>query len=500
MQIIEAIMAVLTPFSLLMVTIGVCVGLVFGVIPGLNTPIAMALALPFTFSLGNVPTICLIMGIYMGGVSGGLVTSIMLKIPGTAAAVATTFDGYPMALNGEGLKALQIGAFASFFGGMFSGLALLTLTPLLSRVALGFGPWEYFGSSLLALSLVCVLVDGKLVKGFISTGLGLLATTVGMSPIDGIATRFTFGNYNLENGFSLIAIVIGIFALPEVLNNAGKLRDTVKPMEIEKKNFYILGLSDIRKYLGTFLRSSFIGTFVGILPGMGGGPAGMIAYAQAKRLSRTPEEFGKGTGYGVAAAESANNSTTGGALIPTLALSIPGDTTTAIMLGAFTIQGIVTGPLLSINHPVLFRTIIFSVIVANIVMFVVQASTIRFMSKIIQVPRTYLVPIITLFCITGVYTLNNNIFDVYYTLGFLVLGYILDKNGYPIAPFILAAVLGGIVEGSLRRALSYYDTFVGCLSQPSIGTLFFVIAVIVPLVSIVMSIIRTHRTERSSAA
>lgn len=496
MEIMEAIMNIMSPIPLLMIFLGVVMGLIFGVVPGLNTPIAMALVLPFTFSMGNIPTICLIMGIYMGGVSGGLVTAIMLKIPGTAASVATTFDGYPMALKGEGLKALQIGTLSSFFGGIFSGIALITLTPLLSKVALGFGPWEYFGSSILALSLVCVLVDGELLKGFISTGLGLFATTVGMSPIDGIATRFTFGNFHLENGFSLIAIVIGIFALPEVINNAGNLLTTIKPMAIEKRRFYILPIKEIKKYLGTWTRSSILGTIVGILPGLGGGPAAMIAYAQEKRLSKTPEKFGKGTGYGVAAAESANNATTGGALIPTLALGIPGDTTTAIMLGAFSIQGIVTGPLLSINHPVMFRTILFTVIIANIFMFAVQAGSIRYMAKIITIPRAYLVPLITLFCVAGVYTLNNNIFDVYYMLGFALLGYILSKNKYPIAPFILAAVLGGIVEGSLRRALSYYGTFSGCMQQPSIGTIFFVIAVLVPVVSILSTIIRQNKAKK----
>jgi putative tricarboxylic transport membrane protein len=494
MEFLTVITNIINPFCLLMVTTGVMVGLTFGVIPGLNTPIAMALVLPFTFSLGTIPTICLIMGIYMGGVSGGLVTAIMLKIPGTAASVATTFDGYPMALKGEGLNALSIGTFASFFGGIFSGLTLILFTPLLSKLAISFGPWEYFGSSVLALSLVCALSNGKLVKGFLSMGLGLLITTVGMSPIDGIATRFTFGNLNIENGFSIIAIVIGIFALPEIINTSGRLKDKIVPVEIKKRRFYTLSLKEIKKYLGTFVRSSCIGTVIGILPGMGGGPAGMIAYAQEKRMSKTPEEFGKGTGYGVAASESANNATTGGALIPTLALSIPGDTTTAIILGAFSIQGIVTGPLLSINEPILFKSIIFSFFIANIVMFLVQASTIPYMSKIIQVPRAYLIPIITVFCITGVICINNNIFEVYYTLGFALLGYILDKNDYPIAPLILGAVLGGIVETSLRRSISYYGSFSGCLSRFSVGTLFFVIALIVPIVAIAMDMKKRKQT------
>lgn len=489
---------VLNPSSLFMIALGVLIGLVFGVIPGLNTPIAMALILPFTFTLGTIPTICIIMGIYMGGVSGGLVTAVLFKIPGTAASVATTFDGYPMAMKGEGLQALCIGTFGSFFGGIFSSFALLLFAPLLSKIAIQFGPWEYFGATTIALSLICVLSNGKLIKGFISVGLGLFITTVGMSPIDGIATRFTFGNYNLENGFSLIAIVIGVFAMPEIINTTAKISEKIKPVEVPKKLFYTLSLKEIKKYFGTFLRSSILGTVFGILPGLGGGPAGLVAYAQEKKLSKTPEQFGQGIGYGVAAPESANNATTGGALIPTLALSIPGDTTTAIILGAFALQGIVTGPLLSINQPVLFRTIIFIVFIANIFMFILQGLSIRYLAKIIQAPRFYLIPIISFFCFTGIMCINNNVFDLYYSIGFILLGYILDKNGYPIAPLILGVVLGGVIETNLRRSFSYYGNFMGCLSRPSVGTIFLFIAILVPLVSIASVIIRFFKNRKAA--
>lgn len=490
MELITVFTNVINPVSLALIFLGVAVGLIFGVIPGLNTPIAMALALPFTFSLETVHMICLIMGIYMGGVSGGLVTAIMLKIPGNAAAMATTFDGYPMALKGRGLQALQIGTFASFFGGVFSCLALMFFSPLLAKAAIGFGPWEYFGSSLLALSLVCVLARGNLVKGFITMGLGLLFTSVGMSPIDGIATRFTFGNYFLENGFELIAIVIGVFAVPELIKNTGHLDEKVVPVSVEKRWFYMLPWRDIKKFSGTFVRSGIIGTLIGIIPGMGAGPAGLLSYEQAKKLSKDPEEFGKGNPFGVAAAESANNATTGGALTPMLALGIPGDTTTAIILGAFAMQGITTGPLLNINYPVLFKTIIFSVLVANFVMFIVQAGTIRYMAKIIQVPRCYLIPVITVFCITGIICLNNSIFDAYCTLGFIFLGYLFQRNNYPVVPLILGAVLGGIIETNLRISISYYGSFLNCLTRFSLGSVFFAIAAIIPASYIILNLKR----------
>lgn len=480
---IQVVQNVFNPQSLALILLGVVVGNTFGCIPGLNTPIAIALCLPFTMVMEAVPSVCLLMGIYMGGVSGGLVSAILLKIPGTAAAVATTFDGYPMTLNGKGTEALTLGAFASFFGGIFSSFMLLLLAPILSKLAIGFGPWEYFGATVLALSMVCVLIQGRMIKGFIALGIGLLAKCVGMSPIDGIAYRFSFGNVNMENGFSLIAVIIGVFALPEIVNNAGKLKEIITVSKVKKKVFHMLQPKDIKRHFVNFLRSSVIGTVIGILPGLGGGPAGLMAYAAAKKASKTPELFGKGCEEGIAASESANNATTGGALIPMLSLSVPGDTSTAVIMGAFAIQGIVVGPKLILTEPVLFRTIIMAVFVANIFMFLYQASTLGIMTKVIEIPKMFLMPLIVVFCVTGIFCLNGNVFDLYYTIGFIVLGYILDKNDYPIAPLILGMILGGTVEENLRRSIVYYGTFGECLKLKSIGTLFFVIAVIIPVVS-----------------
>lgn len=487
MDMMQVFQNIINPQCLLLIMLGVVIGNIFGCIPGLNTPIAIALVLPFTLVMDPVPSVSLIMGIYMGGVSGGLISAILLKIPGTAASVATMFDGYPMTLNGKGTEALTLGAFASFFGGVFSSFMLLLLAPLLAKLALGFGPWEYFGSALLALSLVCILIKGNMVKGFISMGIGLLIKCVGMSPMDGVAARFTFGSYQMENGFNLIAVIIGVFALPEIVNNAAKLKIKIEVSQVKKRFFYMLPFKDIKRHMGTFLRSSVIGTVIGILPGMGGGPAGMIAYAQAQKLSKTPEMYGKGCDEGVAASESANNATTGGALIPMLALGVPGDTSTSIILGAFMMQGIPTGPTLSMTQPTLFQTIIFATFIANIFMFLYQGSTLRVMSKIIQIPRMYLMPIIAVFCITGIICVNNNIFDTYYTLVFIVLGFVLEKNNYPIAPLVLGVVLGGIIEENLRRSLVYHSTFTNCLTLPSIGTVFFYIAVLAPIISALLN-------------
>lgn len=500
MEILQAIGAVLTVPNLLLILAGVIIGLVFGTIPGLNTPIAIAILLPFTFAMGVVPSMSLLLGTYMGGVAGGLISAILLRIPGTAASVATVFDGYPMTLNGRAAEALSIGAFASVFGGIFSAIALLLLTPVLASLAIAFGPWEYFGTVFFGLSLVCLLMRGRMLKGFIATLIGVLIKTVGIDPINGIASRFTFGNAELDAGFDLVVVVIGVFALPEILYTSGKLGDIPIPQKFQSKWFFVPTVRQISVQLGNMFRSSIIGTVIGILPGLGGGPAALIAYAQAKKFSKHPEEFGKGCPDGVAASESANNATTGGALIPMLALGVPGDTVTAILIGAMAIQGFTCGPLLLMQEPVLFRTLIAIVIVANLFMFVVQASTVKWAAKVLQMPRYFLMPLIAVFCILGVISVNNRVFDLYYMFAFVLLGYALDKNGYPLAPLMLGVILGGMVEQNLRRSLSYYGTFWDCLKLPSVGTLFFALGVLLPIISVIGNAREQMRSRRSASA
>lgn len=495
---IEVLQNVFNPASLFLILAGVIIGNIFGCIPGLNTPIAIALVLPITMVMDPVTSVCLLMGVYMGGVSGGLVSAILLRIPGTAAAVATVFDGYPMAQQGKGTRALTLGVFASFFGGIFSSIMLLIFAPLLSKVAIAFGPWEYFGASLLALSLVCALAQGNLLKGFISLGIGLLAKCVGQSPIDGVALRYTFGTDFLRSGFALVAVVIGVFALPEIVNNAAQMKNAIPVGEVDKKLFHVLDFKSIIRYLGNMLRSSIIGTVIGILPGLGGGPAALVSYAAAKKASDHPESFGNGAEEGVIASETANNATTGGALIPLLSLSVPGDTATAVMMGALTIQGIPIGPKLSIAQPVLFKTIIMVVFVANIFMFLYQASTLGFMSKVLQVPRMYLMPIICVFCLTGIFCLRSNVYDLYYTIVFVIIGYILEKNHYPVAPLIMGMILGGMVEENLRRSIVYYGSFHECVLHMSVGTVFFLAAVIVPVIAVVNEIRRNKKNVKAA--
>ncbi len=481
---------------LLLILLGVVIGNVFGCIPGLNAPIAVALALPLTFIMTTNQAIALIMGLYMGCVSGGLVSAVLLRIPGTASNVATCFDGYPLAQQGRATDALSYGAFASFFGGIFSSICLLIMAPWLSNLAIGFGPWEYFGTAVMSLVIVCVMMGNRMLKGLISVCIGLLLKTVGVSPVDGVAMRYTFGLDSLANGFDLVVVIIGVFAISEVIKQISKIAVKPKLMEVKKKKFYFPSFATIKRNIKVMIFSSFLGTFIGILPGMGGGAASLISYEQTKKMSKTPEKFGTGCEEGIFSCESANNATTGGALIPMLALGVPGDTVTAIIMGALMLQGITPGPYFSMQNQVLFSSIILIVFIANIFMFLYQSSTIGFMAKITKLPKYLLFPIITLFCMAGTISIRNNVFDLIYLVAFGIIGYVLDNNDYPIAPFILANVLGAVVEGNLRRAITYYEDFWGCLQVPSIGTLFFAIAVILPIIKITRDILKKRKAGK----
>jgi putative tricarboxylic transport membrane protein len=477
----QVLQNVFEPSVIGLIFVGTVLGMIFGAIPGLNTPVAIALVLPFTYSLGPVPTVGLIMGVYMAGISGGLISAILLKIPGTVSSIATTLDGYPMARKGKAAEALAIGTYASFIGGILSALALLLLTPWLSRLAIGFGPLEYLGTCLVALSLICTLMNGRIIKGFICVCLGLLLASMGISPLDGTAMRLTFGSMDLANGFNMIALIIGAYAFPELFTVAADIKAKLVPMEFRKQWIYLPRWSDLTGTLKTFFRSTFIGIGIGILPGMGPSMAGMVSWAQAKNGSKHPEEFGKGCAEGIVASECSNNAVTGGAIIPMLALSVPGDSSTAVILGALTIQGIQCGPLLVLRDPGFFQSVILCVFLANIMMFLVQAGTIRFTAKILLIDKAYLLPMIVVFCCTGAFSINNRIFDVWSIFLFAIIGYVLEKNDYPLMPAILAFVLGPMIEEYYRRTLINYGSFENVLTTFSVGSVLVLLGILLTL-------------------
>ena len=474
-------LGLLRPEIIFSMVIGVIFGIIFGSIPGLTITTAVVLIIPITYTMTPLTAISTMISVYIGGMSGGLISAILLRMPGTSSAVATTFDGYPMAQNGEAAKALGIGISASLFGGLFSSIALLIIAPQLTKVALQFGPLEYFSIAVFALSLVSILVKGDVIKGIFTAMLGLVFGFVGSSPIDG-TNRLTFGNSALNGGFKLLVVIIGLFALSELFSTSQRVGERVDIGNTRLKMSHMLpSIKDFFSKWRNLLRSSVIGTFIGILPGLGGGPGGMISYALAKRASKDPDSFGFGNPEGIYASETANNAVTGGALIPLITLGIPGDVVAAVLLGGFLIHGVSVGPLLFNDQPEITYSIILSVFLANLIMFGVMLIGIKFFVRILKTPRYLLLPLIIVFCVVGVLGINSRTFDVHTMVFFGVIGYVLEKNRYPLPPFILSFILGPMIEENLRRSLMYYGNIGSALTTFSIGSVFLALSIILPI-------------------
>ncbi|MDO5538080.1 MAG: tripartite tricarboxylate transporter permease, partial [Desulfovibrionaceae bacterium] len=361
-MILQALSTLCDPFSLICMAIAMAYGILLGAIPGLTATMAVALLIPLTYTLPkSVAMVCFI-AVYIGGISGGLISAILLRMPGTPSSIATTFDGYPMAQKGMAGRALGLGIQASFIGGIISAVALILIAPPLADFAVTFGPFEYAALACFSLSMVSSLSEKDRLKGIMSALLGLFFSCVGQSPIDG-SHRFVFGFSELSAGFEILSVLIGLFAVSEILQSSGSLHEKAEKISasLRLKDFFPPVRETVSKWR-SYLRASCIGTFMGILPGIGGGPGGLVAYAQEKRASKTPEKFGTGCPEGLIASETSNNAVTGGALIPMLTLGIPGDATTAIVMGGFIVHDIRPGPLLFQNSPGIVTTILISVI------------------------------------------------------------------------------------------------------------------------------------------
>lgn len=474
--------------------IGSTAGIIFGSVPGLSSTTGVALVLPFTYTMDVFPSIALLLGVYFGGMSGGLIPAILMKIPGTPASVATTFDGYPMVLRGEASRAMGIGICSSLFGGLFSAFALIFCAPLLSAFALSFGPFEYFGVTFFALMIVSSILDKQILKGYISLGLGLLMSCIGSSPIDGVK-RFDVGISAMAGGFQLMSVVIGMFAVAEMFNSIKFVGQKNNSVEEIKMDQFFLKFSEWRKYIWNLLAASVIGTIAGILPGLSGGPGSMMSYVQAKKMSKNPEKFGTGCPEGVIASEAANNAVTGGALIPLFSLGVPGDTATGLLMGALAIQGVQVGPILFQTDPTLVESVLYSSVLINIIVFCLAVFALRMFINILNVPKHILIPIIIVFCVLGCYSANQRLFDVYTMLIFGYLGYILDKNGYNLTALILGFLLGGTVESYLRRALIFYGSFEKAMVGSNFGGIFVVIGVLYPIISIIIDLIKKQKSK-----
>lgn len=426
-------------------------GIVFGAIPGLTGALAVTLLLPFTYSMDSVSGITLLIAVYVGSISGGLISAVLLNIPGTPASVATTFDGAPMAKNGRAGDALLIGVFSSLLGGIFSGLCLVMIAPKLAKVALVFGSWEYFGMGIMGLCVVVSLCAKDRIKGYMSAVIGLILAMVGMDPVSSV-NRLTFGQWQLGAGLAELPTLMGLFAMAEVLAQTKTFGQRVETLEVQKISFWPRRglLKGTWKTMGV---GALIGTFVGILPGVGQGTASMLSYTQAQQTSKEPEKFGTGIEEGIVASEVANNAVCGGALIPMMALAVPGDLITAVLLGALTVHGIQPGPQLFTTSGDLVGVIFFTYVVANIVMYLLMLLLMRVFVKLLKVPLNYLLPMVLLMCVVGAITTNNRTFDawVLYVVG--VVGFVLLARGLSVAPMVLGFILGKIVESNFRTGV-----------------------------------------------
>ena len=453
-QLIVGFMTIIEPMNFLAVFVGVLGGMILGAMPGLTAPMGVALLIPFTYGMMPVPAITMLVSLYCGATFGGSIAAILVHAPGTPAAAATTFDGYPLAQKGQAGKALGMACISSAIGGLFSVLVLIMLAPLLAEVAIKFGPPEYFALSIFGLSMISSLGSKSVAKNLLGGTIGVFIACVGMDEISGFS-RYDFGLTHLMDGVSFIPVMIGLFAATEIFRQA---EGGIKKIVVDKKISGMLPTwKEIKSVKTTLVRSSLIGTFIGILPAEGGTVASFIGYNEAKRFSKTPEKFGTGCLEGVAAPECANNAATGGAMIPTMALGIPGSGTTAVILGALLIHGMRPGPLLFMQHANVVYAVFIGMFFANLMFLGLGLGGAKIFSQILRVPNYVLSPIILVLCFVGTYALHNNMADVWIMLICGLVGYKMKAYGFAAAPIVLGLVLGELIEISLRRSLIVFD-------------------------------------------
>lgn len=449
--------------------LGVISGIVIGALPGFTATMGVALFVPFTYSMGTNYAFAFLISLYCSAVYAGSIPAILIRTPGTPAAIATINDGYPMAQKGKAGKALGIAMYASVFGGIFSAIILTLTSKYVADAALKFGPQEYFAIAVLGLSMVIGMAEKSMIKGLISMALGLLLTVIGQDVQTGFP-RFTYGNFNLFSGLQILPVMIGIFAISEVLASITK---SSKPVCVKQD---ISGIFSSYKYIvkNFFLviKCSAIGTFMGSLPGVGAVTASFLGYNEATRCSKNPKEMGTGRPEGIMAPEAANNAVTGGALIPLLSLGIPGDPVTAILLGALMIKGLRPGPELFQTDIDVVYGLFITMILANIVILLVSLIGIRFIARVLEVPNYILNPLVLMFCVVGSYALRNSMFDVYVAIGFGIIGFLMRRYGFPLGSFTLAMILGSLIEYKMLMSLALSKgSFVTFISRPISGTL-----------------------------
>ena len=474
--------------------LGTLIGVVGGALPGITNTMTVIMVLPFTFGLEPLQGLAAMIGVYVGGESGGLIASCLLGIPGKPSSVATMFDGFPMTQKGEPGRALWLGIWASFFGGLLGGVFLVGTTEPLARIALEFGPWEYFSLFVFALSMVAGLTGASLSKGLLSGAIGLVITIMGNDPVMGQA-RLTLGIRFLEGGIPFLPVLIGVFAFAQIMSDVEKMgRGRPDPAKGFSTPKLVVSHAKVvweilsRPFL--LLWTSFIGVLIGVLPAIGGSAANVMAYDQAKKFSKRPEKFGTGIPEGIIASEAANNSNVGGSLVTIMAFGIPGDAVTAVMLGALTIHGIQPGPLFIAQEPKLAYGIFAAYLLAHFIMIVIMLIGVRWFLRIVTVPKSILFPIILVLCAVGAFALDNTMANVYVLLLCGLLGYGMVKGGLPLAPLILGVILGDQIEINLVRAIMTDSNMWLFLTRPISGGL-----LAASVASVVFALWQHHRAK-----
>ncbi|MDZ5442596.1 tripartite tricarboxylate transporter permease [Micromonospora sp. 4G57] len=473
---------VLEPTNLLYCLIGVVIGMLIGVLPGLGPAATIAILLPVTFGIEPVTAIIMLAGIFYGAQYGGTITSVLLRLPGEASSVVTVFDGHALARQGRAGTALGIAAVGSFIGGTVSIIALTLVAPVVASFALDFGPPEYTALALLGILLVATVSSGGRLKAVVAACIGLLLATVGRDSFTG-AERFTFDNLSLADGLDFVPIAMGLFGLGEILYNLEERHRAVQAPTMVANVWP--SRADLREASGAIGRGSVLGFVLGILPGGGATLSSLAAYALEKRRSKNPERFGKGAIEGVAAPETANNAAATSSFIPLLTLGIPANATMAVIFGALLIQGVSPGPQLVSQEPELFWGVVNSMYIGNILLLIMSIPLVGLFVKILRVRATILAPVTVLITLVGVYTVNNDVFDIVLVIVFGALGYLMKKFGFDPGPLVLAFVLGSLLEDSLRRSLLIFDgDATGFFTRPIAGTLlvvFLLVALLPPI-------------------
>ena len=466
---------------ILIALLGVVAGIIFGAIPGMTATMAVAVFLPMTYAYDLNMALYLLLGLYVGGISGGLVPAILINIPGTPSSITTTFDGYPMAKRGEGERALKIGILSSFIGGMISLICLWLFTPMLSAAALKFSAVEKFLIILFALTVIAALSKGQMLRGVFAGFLGVLTSLIGMFSVNN-AYRMVPAMFKskMQDGFQLLPVLIGLFAIAQIFEEAEEgMRFKIDKVDGEMNGNTKFSLKDFKGQGVNLVRSALIGTFMGVLPGVGGSAASILAYAQAKNFSKHPELLGTGVAEGLVASETSNNGLTGGALIPLLSLGIPGDSTTAVLISAFMLQGVQVGPLFITQNPQTWNTVLLALLACNILMFICMFYPIKWISKIIYIPRQRMYPVIIMICIVGAYaTKNGRIFDVWALLIFGIVGYIFGKIKIPASCYLIGFILGKDLENYFIQAVSASNGSLGVFFTRPIGLFIWLLIII----------------------